>query len=268
MCGCRWRRGTAARSFPGGGVVAGQASGHEPVELAGDDSQAGVEVDVQGQAADQGVEVEPADVGVEFVLDDHSFGLAGQQVSGRCHEGVGNQKGGLVAVGVGDGYLAASALLPGRLMRSSCTQGGGSGPARSMRAGAPIGGRWTGRVRLCRACAGPARTVSRRVRPPLLVSSRCGRRGGKARRASQRRWTVPPGCRKAPAPGLNAFARRPYPMPLTTRADPTALSDLGIPCADDRRSFATGSLASPTTDAQTSTESVTGNRGWRNHPAR
>jgi hypothetical protein len=63
----------------GGGVlVAGEAAGEEPVDVAGDDGQGGVEVDVERQARGQGVEVEAGDLGVEFVLDAHSFGVAGE----------------------------------------------------------------------------------------------------------------------------------------------------------------------------------------------
>jgi hypothetical protein len=48
----------------GGGLVAGQAAGQEPVEVAGDDGQGGVQVDVERDAAGQGVQVEPGDGGV------------------------------------------------------------------------------------------------------------------------------------------------------------------------------------------------------------
>ena len=64
----------------GGGLVSVQVAGEEAVEVAGDDGQGGVEVDVERDAAGERVEVEPGDVGVELVFDLHAFGVAGEQV--------------------------------------------------------------------------------------------------------------------------------------------------------------------------------------------
>ena len=54
--------------FGGGAGVPVELAGEQPVEVPGDDGQGGVQVDVEGDAAGEGVEVESADVGVEFVL--------------------------------------------------------------------------------------------------------------------------------------------------------------------------------------------------------
>ena len=45
----------------------------------GNDGQGGVQVHVEGDAAGEGVEMEPADVGVQFVLHHHPLGVAGEQ---------------------------------------------------------------------------------------------------------------------------------------------------------------------------------------------
>jgi len=51
----------------GGSFVPGQFQREQPVQVPGDDGEGGVEADVERDAAGQGVEMEPADVGVEFV---------------------------------------------------------------------------------------------------------------------------------------------------------------------------------------------------------
>src|ERR1700758_2356376 len=91
---------------PGGGFVAGEVAGEEAVEVAGDDGEGGVEVDVERQAGGQRVEVESADVGVEFVFDEHAFCVAGEHVLGGGGEVVGDQEGGVVAADVSHGDLA------------------------------------------------------------------------------------------------------------------------------------------------------------------
>src|SRR5665811_1787837 len=90
----------------GGEFVTGQFAGQEAVAVAGEHGEGGVQVDVQRQPGGQGVEVETGDVGVEFVLDDHPFGVAGEQVFGWRGEVVGDQQGGLVVADVADGDLA------------------------------------------------------------------------------------------------------------------------------------------------------------------
>ncbi len=78
----------------------------QPVEVAGDDGERGVQVDVERDAAGQRVEAEPADVGVELVFDQHPLGVPGEQVFGRGVEVVGDEQGGLVAADVLDRDLA------------------------------------------------------------------------------------------------------------------------------------------------------------------
>ena len=90
----------------GGGVVSGQVAGEEAVEVAGEDGEGGVEVDVEWDAAGERVEVEAGDVGVEFVFDAHAFGVAGEQVLARGGEVVGDEQGGFVAADVADSDLA------------------------------------------------------------------------------------------------------------------------------------------------------------------
>src|SRR5260370_35734990 len=59
--------------------------------------------DVGGAAAGEGVEVEPADVGVELVFRHHPLGVAGEQVLAGRGEVAGDEQGGLVAADVADG---------------------------------------------------------------------------------------------------------------------------------------------------------------------
>src|SRR6266545_4326527 len=84
----------AAQGEVGGGVlVAGQVAGEEAVEVAGDDGEGGVQVDVERHAGRPCVEAESADVGVELVFDEHPFGVAGEQVVGGGGVAVGDQQG-------------------------------------------------------------------------------------------------------------------------------------------------------------------------------
>jgi hypothetical protein len=52
---------------------------------------------LSGMAFGECVEVEPADVGVELVLDDHASGVAGVAGFGRGHHLVGDEQGGFEA---------------------------------------------------------------------------------------------------------------------------------------------------------------------------
>lgn len=99
----------------GGVLVSGQLEGEQPVEVAGDDSQRGVEVDVERDTGGERVQVESADVGVQLVFDHHPLGVAGEQVFGGGGEVVGDQQGGLVAADAADGDLADPGADAGEL---------------------------------------------------------------------------------------------------------------------------------------------------------
>ncbi len=92
----------------GGAFVAWQLAGEQPVEVAGDDGEGGVQVDVERDAGGQRVEAEAGDAGIQLVLDEHPLGVPGEQVFGRggILQVVGDEQGGLVAADVADGDLA------------------------------------------------------------------------------------------------------------------------------------------------------------------
>ena len=60
-------------------LVPGQLEREQPVEVPGDDGERGVQVNVERDAAGEGVEVEPADVGVQFVSGHHPLGVPEQR---------------------------------------------------------------------------------------------------------------------------------------------------------------------------------------------
>src|SRR5215468_3312853 len=90
----------------GGVLVPVELAGEQPVEVAGGDGERGVQVDVERDAAGEGVEVEPGDVGVQLVFDHHPLGVAGEQVLAGGDQVVGDQQGGFVAADVLDRDLA------------------------------------------------------------------------------------------------------------------------------------------------------------------
>jgi hypothetical protein len=100
---------------PGVALVPVELEPQQPVQVPGGDGQGGIEVDVEGDATGEGVEVEPADIGVQLVLGHHPLGVAGEKVLAGAGEVVGDDQGGLVAADVLDRDLVYPGADAGEL---------------------------------------------------------------------------------------------------------------------------------------------------------